>query len=994
MRSCVTLVLLVALIAPGSIHANPAPPPGDSIELHPDLQIHLFAAEPDVIDPVALCFDAHGRMFVVEMRDYPYGFGPDRTPGGAVRLLEDRAGDGRADFSSLFAENISFPTSITPWNDGVLVTAPPEILYLKDTTGDGKADLREVWFRGFRLGVTDSNVNGLRFALDNHIHGVNGGNSGSIQSLRLPGPAIPLANLDFRFEPRSGRFETTYASGRGFGLVFDDWGRSFATHNIDHIKLRILPVRYLHRFPGFPPVQSTHSISDHGDMARIHPVSVAQTRPNHPEQAGHFSSAGGLGYIGHPAYPGDLTGSVLVCDVVGNLVHRDVLHPHGPIFVASRSPAELDREFLASHDINFRPVGVEPGPDGALYLIDMQRDVIEHPDYIPARMREQLDLRAGDQRGRIYRISPQAGLATAGPPPASRASAQLVENFADPNPWRRLTAQRLLLERQDRSVIPSLLSLARSHPSAHARLHALWSLHGLDALPLSAVLRALEDDHPGVRENALRLAESFLQGSTNLHQALLDRARDPSARVRFQAALTLGQLPQNDGPPLDALQHVLERDLDHRWSRLAVLSSLSEGERGWLDKLLRHPAFSRPDHPAASQFIEELADLAGARARPSDAPDWTRLFSNPDLQRLPESTRFSLLRGWHSGLRRAGVQWPDQLSLQSALESLTRDASLPLQTENWKVQRLLGLPSPPSQQSALERAASQAADRALPLDRRVASARLCALGELDTVLEPLISLLTALEPLELQEAAFDTLTQFQHATVANGLIEQWRVMSASLRPRVVAHLLQRRPYHNHLLDAIEDGRLRLGELNLDLEQRRRLLRWSTPDIHERAAQFIGDEEYGNRQVKVEQWLAKLPPHGDPDRGRPIFELACASCHVAGAIGHHVGPDLTGLAHRSVEDLVSHILDPNMAIDPAYLGYHVETTSDDILSGILEEQTAEFVTLLQAFGIRLILPRDQIRHIEATELSLMPEGLETGLSPQNLRDLVAFLQQRR
>src|SRR6266850_1221644 len=176
--------------------AQHAPARPSDFNLHPALEMALFAKEPDVVDPVALTFDEQGRVYVVEMRDYPYGFGPERKPGGTIRLLEDTDGDGKIDRSVLFAEGLSFPTSIAPWNGGVLVTAPPEIIFLKDTDGDGKADVREVLFKGFILGVTDSNVNGLRWGLDNRVHGLNGGNSGEITSLRKPGPAIPLRNLD------------------------------------------------------------------------------------------------------------------------------------------------------------------------------------------------------------------------------------------------------------------------------------------------------------------------------------------------------------------------------------------------------------------------------------------------------------------------------------------------------------------------------------------------------------------------------------------------------------------------------------------------------------------------------------------------------------------------------------------------------------------------------------------------------------------------------
>src|SRR2546425_1124948 len=179
--------------------AAPAEP--GTYELHQALEMSLFAREPDVVDPVALTWDEEGRIYVVEMRDYPYGFGPDRKPGGTIRLLEDRDNDGKIDRSTLFAENVSFPTSIAPWNGGVLVAAPPEIIFLKDTDGDGKADVREVVLKGFILGVTDSNVNGLRWGLDNRIHGVNGGNGGNGTFPRKPGPGGGGPEFGFRLFP-------------------------------------------------------------------------------------------------------------------------------------------------------------------------------------------------------------------------------------------------------------------------------------------------------------------------------------------------------------------------------------------------------------------------------------------------------------------------------------------------------------------------------------------------------------------------------------------------------------------------------------------------------------------------------------------------------------------------------------------------------------------------------------------------------------------------
>jgi putative membrane-bound dehydrogenase-like protein len=962
----------------------------EDYQLHRALEMNLFVKEPDVVDPVALTWDEEGNMYVVEMRDYPYGFGADRKPGGTVRLLKDTDGDGKIDKVSLFAGDLSFPTSVAPWNGGILVAAPPEVIFLKDTDGDGKADVREVMLKGFVLGVTDSNMNGLRWGLDNRVHGVNGGNGGEVISTRKPGPPIPIRNLDFSFEPRSGDFTATYHTSGGFGLVFDDWGRSFVTYNINHMQQRMIRAGYLSRFRGLPPMQALENISDHGEMARIYPISEPETRVNHPEQSGHFSSAGGMGYIGFSAFGGDLFGSVLVCDVVGNLVHRDVLWARGPGFVASRSPAEAKSEFFASRDRAFRPVGVELGPDGALYLIDMQREVIEHPDYIPEPVREKLDLRAGENRGRIYRITPKGGLRPRKPTLGRENSGQLVRYLAAENPWWRNTAQRILVERQDKAAVGELKNLA-VNGSPLGRLHALWTLEGLKALDESLLVKALSAPHAGLRENGLVLAEGQLARSKQLQQRVLALAEDREARVRFQAALSMGLLkhPRTEG----ALTKILLRDHAYPWSRVAALSSVATGEDKIFERVLKDVSFRAERTNAKLELIRELGDLIGARTTTNAATLFVALRGIIELSRN-ETAQIAALEGLQTGVARSGVKVSPKSGTASALDKLSKTKSARLLTAAWKLSKALGLPTTPVQREALEDGTQRALDSSRGANSRAEDVRMLALGEYSTVGQTLFALLDGRQPAEVQLAAVEVLRQFDEVEVAKKLVERWRALAPAVRGPVINVLLQRVTFHGVLIDALESGRLTLGELNLDLEQRRRLLWESTPDLKGRAGRLMGDGEYANRKAVVEDWLKRLPASGDVARGRAVFEKACAQCHALDGVGHQVGPDLAAQAHRSVEDLLSNILDPNMAINSNYAGYTVETVTGEIESGILRSESADAVELLQALSRKIVVPRKQVKRLESSGISLMPEGLESGLTPAELRDLISFLQVKR
>jgi putative membrane-bound dehydrogenase-like protein len=961
-------------------------------DLDPRLESEVWCAEPQVVDPVGLAFAADGVAYVAECRDYPYGAGASGRPGSTVRRLADTDGDGLPDRSTVFASDLSYATSVLPWRDGVLALAPPEIVFLQDTDGDGRADRRTVVLRGLGLGVSDSLANSLRYHLDGRVHVANGGNGGRLTSPLREGLSVALGDHDFAFDPDTGEVELTARTGGGFGLVFDAWGRGFTTYNIDHIQHRFLPLAHARRNPGFPAVAITGSISDHGDMAQIFPISEPETRPNHPEQAGHFSAAGGMGLCESPIFPRDLQGSVFVCDVVGHLVHRDVIRPDGPVFRASRAFEDSDREFLASRDPSFRPVGLETGPDGALYLLDMQREVIEHPDYIPQKVRASLDLRAGQDRGRIHRITPRGGAPRRFPRLSAMTPAQWVRHLGDPNPWVRGTAQRLLHERQARETAPALRRLATSKVRPEGRLHALATLRVLGVLQPADLMTALADPHPGVRENALRWSEPWLASEARLQARVLELSRDALPRIRFQAAQSLAVVGTPDS--VDALAALYWRDASSPWTRRAVLGSLRPGEAGLVLRRLAGPSpqVGTVVDASLAAALQDLAESVAVQATSAPGDFAVSLELLEALQGVP-ALRGALLEGLESGLARSGKVPPIAPAALRAVTVLAARPAAPEWISALRLMRRLQAPSDPGVNQALAESFQMATNAALPVAVRLPRLRAMELAEAPaTWLEGLSRLLGAPhEEAEIQTAAFDVLERLQPPRLGRWLVDRWPGLPPALRGRAGRLLAERRALHGDLLEAVESGAIRVGELNLDLEQRRRLLRGGSVEIRARAARFWSDEEYSNRSKLVDEWLAKLPAGGDAYRGRKVFESSCAHCHRMGEVGMRVGPELAGSAHRSVEDLLSNILDPNMAMNPAFVAYQAETVDDETITGLLEAQRGDSVTLRQAGEQRVVLPRTRIRSLRSTGLSLMPEGLEAGRSPQELRDLIAFIR---
>ena len=985
-----TVALGIAWAVSGCVHDDgkgASLEPGELIAtagLPDDLRLELAAREPAVVDPVGVAFDAEGRMYVVEMGGYPTR--PEGTPPlGRVKQLVDTDLDGYFETWTLFADGLQYPTSVLPWRGGVLVTQPPDVLFLRDDDGDGTADTREALFSGFPVANTQHNINGLTWGLDNWVYAANGGNQGSGYPAGAPDAVVSIRGMDFRFRPDTGALETSYETTGGHGIAFDAWGRMFGTHNLNHIQHMVFPPAYLARNPLLAVPTTRDTISDHGSSAQLFQLSDAETRVNHPEQSGRFSGGSGIAFYGGGALPAAYEGSFFVNDVVVNVVHQDVVTAVGPSFVAGRRAEGV--ELLAARDNWFRPVTLATGPEGALYVVDMHRAVIEHPEWIPDAVEATMDVRAGDDKGRIYRVVPRGGLPMVRPRLATADLPTLVAGLARPNKWWRDTAQRLLVERADPAAVPLVAELLRTTDSALGRVHALWTLDGLDALVVDEIATALADPEPGVRAQALVVAETRLAESAALGEAIAAMANDPDARVRMQVALTLGGIDSPEAS--DGLRRVLARDAGHRWTRYAALAGASDEATQMLETLL---AAEPTDAAAVTAGRLDAVRLLGAVAGASGDTGLTDIVPLASRPGLTDAWRATLLDGLADGLGRAEVTAVPETVSGGLVLLLDTDVT-PVVRAALRVAAAVGLGELAARDRALELARRRAVDAGLPVDVRAEEIALLGLGGYAQVGETLLALMEPTAPPTLQAAAARALTILDGPARGTDALARFRGYSAEVKGLVLDMLLRNRSFHEPLVAALETGELTVGELNLDLEQRRRLLRRSSDDIQARAAALIGDHEFSNRQAIVDQWLPEVVSRrGDADRGAGHFERLCAQCHLFRGVGHPVGPDLGMAFTKGEEDLLTSVLDPSAALAPEFANYLVETVDGELLNGIVAVETASSVTLARANGETSTVLRSRIRDLRTEGRSLMPDGLEQGLDAGGLADLLAYLRQ--
>jgi putative membrane-bound dehydrogenase-like protein len=947
-----------AEIQPPRTNATPARPPGPAgavtnappsvpltvvsnllatFVLRPGFHLELVAAEPMVVAPVAMAFDENGRLFVVERHDGP-SRGDVGAQSGRIRLLDIPEGESAARTSTVFADNLPLASAVACYGGGIFAGAAPEIVYLKDFKGEGVAEVRQVVLNGFggtNAPSSNAMLNNFYWGLDNRIHGATAGLGGSIVSSNWSASgAVSLDGSDFSFEPRllqvrpeAGPFQSA--------LVPDVRGQLLGSDYARPLRLAMYETRYSTRNAYFtrPPqlfdiINPNTPIFTFGAKLPARPGTAMFTNGLLP---GLFSRVRGSVVYRGSAFPTNYYENIFIPDADAHIIHREVLHENGLGLTAARASEEGSTEFLVCKDPSFHPAQLINGPDGCLYLADSQD---------------------GAERGRIYRIVP-ARFSRPKPPQLEKSKTfDLVALLPSINAWQADTAARLLFERRDSAAIPLLSNMLFRSVLPLARLRALHVLDGVGGLRDVHILKALRDADERVREHGILLSERMGAGAATeeVWQQLKTMATDPSIHVRYQLAFTLGEAGRPDRAA--SLAEILARDRANEYMQNAVFSSLGDGA-GTVFTILASDARFRND-PVGLEILRRLALMIGTRGKLDDA---NQVLNFVDRAQLDPVALFALLSSIGEGLHRAhsslallDTQGRLQRFYNQALDFVSRD-------------------------SALE-------------SPRIDAVRILTLSTYNylDVADWLLTLAAPGQSPRLRSAAIAALGRYTDPRVLVEFVNHWGSFDATLRTEAFLALMSRKERVPAVLAALEDGRIPAAGLSSTALNF--LRSYGDATISARAVRLLGPIP-GRHPEVMRQFQPTLKTKGRSEPGRQIFMARCAVCHQFAGGGRMFGPDLTLARTTPREQLLSKIIEPNAELSPAYSTTVVENADAEIFLSLVEEQNTATVTLRQLDGTRPVWPRLNIRELSAQPWSLMPDGLEQGLSTQDMADLLEY-----
>lgn len=1041
----------------GPMSAIPPEQTLELFELQSQQRIELVANEPNCIDPVAIRFDDAGNLWVVEMHDYPL-HRPNQQR-GSIRKLCDQNLDGIYESATLFATDLPYPTGIQFHQDGILLTAGGSLWFLRDTNNDGAADEQIEWLQGFAQENQQLRANDPDFGIDGKLYVANGLRS-SKATLNSPNPiTTDFANNDLRWDWSQGK-------GRGvagpsqFGMSFDRYGNRYFCSNRNPCDAVLMEPWLAAKSPlaGIAPM--TSPVLPPGERSSVFPLVSAWTTSN--LHAGQFTAACGL-LVSHSHHlPAASLGHALTCEPTGSLIHRAPLGrvsgntlPEAP---SSVNESLRQSEWLASHDPWFRPVNLEEGPDAAIYVVDMHRAVIEHPDWVPDELKTRPDERWGDQAGRIYRVL-HRDAPTIDPifhelrnaPLMSRPSRELVALLNHPRQWIRNTASRILFERLatsavasknpiDSNVFAEISSYLQSHSnpqllSQHIREHSQGILL---AIAIQLESDSLFNSHIAIPTICNLLARPHSEAPTPWRAALWKLLAE-----RFFDDLTFTDSLRCEPASLNILAHLALSTLNNapREETLAAASLLSllptptitpdsskeliaASVRCALDAaddphLLMILAAVHQQHHSLDQFVCQAIDLIPERI---DKKQLTRDFSTTAWKRLvatvadpSNQTWNNTKNSWLANSKARLAQVPNndetarriidepQMLFHSAIAlgiTASKDQSwIAEQSDLWQAYATQ-LTNPLWSQKLRK---DWIALAGISLNTTQSQNGTKALHELLTSNSP-----QPLDP-ELKQAiltAWAKHPEHKDHSLTDWMLHHYDSETPALRSTMFAIFRNSPDRLERWLSAMENGTLANHRIDANQIQS---LKQITGEIAPRIAKLLEGRVQSNRQSLVERTLKELNDKGliethpttqpnliktDRQRGKQLFAQHCAACHRVDSVGTNIGPDISDSRTQTPAQLLVSILDPNRAIDNQYFRVSVRLNDGSVHDGIVSEESGEHITLKTQQNPALSIPKNSIDELVSSGVSLMPEGFEAQLTPADLADLIDYLKNWR
>jgi hypothetical protein len=964
--------------------------------------LKLYASEKDFESkPIAMNWDERGRLWICETLDYPNelqepGQGRDR-----IKICVDTDHDGVADNFTEFATGLSIPTAIVCTRGGVIVQNAIETLFLKDTDGDDKADVKKVLISGWGCIDTHGGVSNFQLGHDNWIWGMQGYNPSKPVAEGVTYPEFRQGYFRFKLDhsdpPKVTQIEFMKSCyGNTWGLGFTEEGLAFSSSANRFPSLYMpIPNRYYERVKGW---KADHLIASAiFDKPNFAPITDKVRQVDHH---GMYTAACGHAMYTARRYPQNWWNQTgFVCGPTGHLVGIFAIEPIGIDF-RSTSPSNL----VASNDEWSAPIMAEVGPDGNVWILDWYNYIVQHNPtphgFETGKGRAyESDLR-DKKHGRILRLEY---------PTTEKVRTQLdkqnvqdlLAGLNDNNMFWRKHAQFLLIERGNHDVVPVLLQMLE-HKQVDtigfnaAAFHAVWTLDGLGVVSAQnpAVMQALKTalKHPsaGVRRAVLQVLPSSPESIMAMQEQQV--LNDADAQVQLAAILAYAdQAPHlAAGPALYELARTLKLS-QGTWLQDAVISACATHAESFLHTALQKLKSTDPAPDTTFLQVTSIVAEHLIRSQPDHA-QISQLFSMMP-QASPALTN-SIMNGFQNG-------WPrnSDLSISSegqvALLKLVQTGDVDSKVKAMQLANLAGMKKEVAAytDSMANELLEHLANPDVSEDGRIlAITQLAFLKPNDeTVTTRLVEAITPKASLRSVNAIFDVLRKSTAKNISTEILAHFNSWTPDSKKQAIGTLLSRIETTHELLQAIEQGKLDSGDLRLD--QWQALRTHSDPAIRNQAVELMkksGGLPNADREIVVQQMTKLIAEKGHVEAGKVVFKKQCAKCHKHTGDGENIGPDLTSMAVHPKMEMLVNIMDPSRSVEANFRSYTVLTADGRTRTGMLTAESQTSIEIVDTEARKETILREDILELTASQKSLMPEGFEKQMTTTEIRDLLEFL----